>query len=219
MTTTIVPTATVVDASEASRRPRWPMIAGFGYLASWVIGLSAFGVGPGADATDLEVSQYFADHRVATSLQSLLIHGVAAVALLTVLVASKRARISGHLAHAAGLTAVALSLVQLSLDLWRSAISTGTTTTQLVEAIDRVDGLKMFALALMVAAGVPAMRAAGVIAGRMAFVGRVSAVALVVSGIAYGAAIDGLVISASLSLVLLLGWVAFQGVAAGRRSR
>ena len=51
-------------------------VAGFTYVGAWVVGLAAFGAGAGASATGTEVAQYFTDHRVATALQSLLVHGV-----------------------------------------------------------------------------------------------------------------------------------------------
>jgi hypothetical protein len=216
MTATITTTIPPAPTRRPARRPR---AAGIAYVGAWVVGLTAFGVGPASDASDAEVARYFADHRTLTALQSLLIHGVAAMALLVVLGAVKRAGATTRIAHAAGVVGVGLSLTQLALDLWRSAFSTGSTTTALVHMIDRLDGFKMFAFAVMIGAAVHACRRAGLIGRRMERVGGVAAVALVVSGIAYAGAVDSLLVSAELSLVLLLTWVGYLGVAVSRRSR
>jgi hypothetical protein len=215
---TITASHTTIDAP-AARAARWPMLAAGTYVGAWVAGLTAFGTGPASDARDAEVSQYFADHRAATMTQALLVHGVAAAALLVVLVALRRAGGSSRVAHSAGLAGVGISLVQCALDVWRSAVSTGTTASTLVGVIDRIDGIKMFAFAAMIAAAIPAMRAARLMRQRMSVVSALAAVALIISGGAYAAALDGKVVTAAVSLVLLLGWVGFSGVAAGRRLR
>jgi hypothetical protein len=217
---TIAASHTTTDADAVSTPPaRWPMLAAATYVGAWIAGLTAFGAGPASDATDAEVSQYFAHHRLATTTQALLIHAVAAVALYVVLVALRRAGASNRLAHSAGVAGVGISLVQFVLDVWRSTVSRGATTSTLVDAIDRLDGLKMLAFAAMIAAASSAMRGAGIIRRRMSAVGGLAAVALVASGIAYAAASDGKLATAAVSLVLLLGWVGFTGVAAGRRLR
>jgi hypothetical protein len=197
---------------------RWPRIAGFTYVGAWVVGLTAFGAGPAADASNSELARYFADHRAGSATQSLLIHGVAAVALLAVVAAIARSRTSTRVAQNAGLVAVALSLVQCGLDMWRSLVSTGATTATLVHAVDRIDGVKIFALAVMIGASVAALRSAGTIGPRMATTGKVAAAALVVSGVAYAGAVRPLLVSADLSLLLLLTWVGYLGVATGRRT-
>ena len=183
-------------------RPR-PSLAAAAYVGAWVVGLGAFGTGPAADA---DVAQWFADHRLSTAAQALLVHGVAAGALAAVLVAVLR-RVGDRTTFAAGAVGVGASLVQLVLDLWRSGWSTGSTTTTLVDAIDRVDGFKMLAFAVMIAAGTLALRRAGLAGRVLAATGAAAVAALVVSGVGYlGAA--SLEAAAFASLPLLLGWVA-----------
>lgn len=212
--------ATLALRSAAHIRPRnVAKVAGFAYVGAWVVGLAAFGAGPAADATDAELTRYFADHRVMSAIQSLLVHGVAAVALLVVVAAVHRDGRSSRAGHAAGLAAVALSLVQCGLGVYRSVVSTGSTTATLVHAIDRIDGVKMFALAAMIAASIRPFRAAGMIGPRMTALGRVGVVSLVVSGVAYAGHVTGLLESAVLSLVLLVAWVAHTGVAVDRAGR
>ncbi|HVM09304.1 MAG TPA: hypothetical protein VM345_12625 [Acidimicrobiales bacterium] len=211
----VTASATLTPAAPA---PTWSKAAGITYVAAWVVGLTAFGAGPPSDATAAEVAEYFANHSISTTIQSLLIHGVAAVALFAVLRAVRRTETSSRVSHVAGVVGVALSLTQLALDGWRSLVASGSTTKRLVEVIDRVDGFKMFAFAVMIGASVGALRAAGVIGRRMAIVGVAATVALVVSGVGYAAAVESLRGIAAISLVLLLLWVGYLGVAAGRRT-
>ena len=213
-------TITLQGTSETERTGRnWPKIAGLTYVGAWVVGLTFFGVGPAADASDTEIARYFADHSAMSAMQSLLIHGVAALALLGVLVAVQRAGRSSRLAHRAGLAAVGLSLVQCVLDVYRSTVSTGSTTATLVHTIDRIDGFKMLAFAIMIAASINVFRSSGMIGRKMAIAGKVAVPALIVSGIAYATASTSLLVSADVSLVLLLVWVGYAGVAAGRQAR
>lgn len=194
----------------------WPKAAGVTYVVAWAVGLTAFGVGPGTGASATDVAGYFANHRISTAIQSFLIHGVAAAALLVVLAAVRRTQTSTRTAYVAGVTGVAVSLTQLVLDLWRSLIASDSTISTLVDVIDRIDGIKMVAFAVMIGASVGALRRAEMIGRRMAIVGVAGTAALVISGLAYVAAVDSLLGTAALSLVLLLVWVGYLGVAAGR---
>jgi hypothetical protein len=218
MTATIA-LRSATTTSFGTGRPRAARLAGFTYVAAWVVGLTALGVGPAADASNAEITRYFADHRALSTIQSLLIHGVAALALLVVLVAVKRAGRATTAAHAAGLAAVGLSLLQCGLDVYRSLVATGSTTATLVHAIDRIDGLKMFAFAVMIAASLRVFRSTGMIGRTMAVVGGAAVAALVVSGAAYTLHVVGLLASGELSLLLLLVWVASIGTAASRTTR
>jgi hypothetical protein len=89
----------------------------------------------------------------------------------------------------------------------------------LVHIIDRIDGLKMFALAMMIAGSVSVFRSTGMIGKKMAITGRIAVPALILSGIAYVGAVTSLLASAELSLGLLLVWVGSTGVAASRANR
>src|SRR5947209_6463544 len=84
--------------------PSLAKVAGIAYVGAWVVGLTAFGAGPAANASDSTIARYFADHRAASSAQSLLIHGVAAVALLVLLTAMRRAGRATRVAYAAGVS-------------------------------------------------------------------------------------------------------------------
>jgi hypothetical protein len=194
----------------------WPTVAGLTYVGAWLVGLTAFGTGPAAGATDATVTRYVADHRLETAMQSLLIHGVAALALAAVLLAVARSQASTRTSVVAGAVGVGASLVQCGLGLWRSLVSAGSATATLTEGINRIDGLKMAAFAVMIGSSIAALRGGGWIGRRMALTGTGATIALAVSAIAYGAAITPRLATAAVALVLLLAWVAHLGAAAGR---
>ncbi len=210
---------TTITISRQTARPTVPLakVAGLAYVGAWVVGLAAFGAGPATDASDAELARSFAAHQTASALRSTFIHGVAAVALLGVLVALHRRAPIGRAALGGGVAAVVLSLTQWVLDLLRSLVATGSTVASLVHTIDRLDGLKMFALALMITTAVRPLRRAGVIGRKLRTTGVAAVVALVVSGAAYAAGLTGLMASAGVALVLLLAWVAAVGFALDRR--
>ncbi len=202
-----------------SRTQGWAKLAGLGYAGAWVLGLVALGGGPGLSASAEQVDAYFAGHRTVSAVQGVLIHGIAAAALLAVVVAIGHRGVLTRPARFGGAAAVGLSFIQCGLDLWRSLLSTGATTVSLVHVIDRIDGLKMLALALMIGTSVSVFRAAALIGTKMAVTGWVATVALGLSGVGYVLANTALAVVANLSLVLLLIWIAYSGVAVARSSR
>jgi hypothetical protein len=211
--TTLTSTGT---ATRARRARNWPEIAGLTYVGAWVLGLVAFGFGPAADASDADIARYLADHRTMSTIQSLLIHGVAAVALLGVMIAVRSNGRLNRWAWRAALVAVGVSLVQCVLDVHRSALATGSTIADLTHIINRIDGIKMIALAVMIAASIRVFRSTAMIGTKMTLTGTVAVAALVVSGIAYVTATTALLATAALSLILLLVWVGYTGAVAGR---
>ena len=216
---------TVTTLTAPFRRPAFafpfpsPALAAGAYVGAWIVGLTAFGTGPGANATATEVAAWYADHRLTSVLQSISVHGVAALALLGVFVAAHRSVRSNRIALAAGMAAVALSIVQLGLGVGRSAWSTGTMTSDLVDAIDRLDGLKMFALAVMIGTAVRGLRSVGLVGRPMAVTGLFATVALAVSGAGYLLDVAPLEAAAFVSLPLLLVWVGTLGVRVARTAR
>jgi hypothetical protein len=217
-TITTAGSTTASPTRRVDRRHLVPTLAGVGYVGAWVVGLSAFGLGPAADATDAEVARYFDDHTVTSALQSTFIHGLAAVALVAVLVAVRRRAPLPRTAWVAGLAGATLSLMQWGLGMWRSLAASGSTTVDLVAAIDRIDGAKMLAFAVMIGTSLTALRSSGLIGRRLRAVGGVATVSLVAAAVAYGFAVDALTVAAEVALLGLLTFVAGIGIAAGRRS-
>ena len=203
-------------ATAARHASAWARWAGIAYIAAWLVGLTAFGTGPGSDASESEVARFFSEHRTATAVQSLLVHGIAAIALLVVVVALRRTARSTRAAHLAGLVAVGVSLAQFAFGQWRSLRASGSTISTLVDVINRADGVKMLALATLIAGVVGRARSTGIIGTPLMTVSRLAIPALLISGFAYLTANEVLQPAAVPALVLLLIWVGGMGFALSR---
>jgi hypothetical protein len=199
-----------------------PALAGAVYVGAWLVGLAVHFPGPAVDAPPGEIGRHFRAHATAALVQSLLVHGVAALALAVVAWAvSRRASrwgqpATGSVLKATAWAAAAVSLGQLGL----AVIQTGAAgsvsdrvANRLFDSANQLDGLRMLLLAVMVACGV-ALARAGLLPRWLAIEGAVLLLALVVAGVGYLALSPALGTAARLALVLLLVWVAAAGVAA-----
>src|SRR4029453_9584057 len=98
-----------------------PAVAGVAYLVAWVTGLAVWPSNLDVAASGGQVVAAYTGHRGVAMTQSLLVHGVAAVALAVVVLAlgqAARRRDAGPLARAtvvAGVGAAVVSLVQGAL--------------------------------------------------------------------------------------------------------
>jgi hypothetical protein len=166
-------TATSEPISRRGRRLHpAPAIAGITYLAVWVVGLAIWPSNLDVASSDSQVIAAYAGHRGQAMIQSLLVHGVAAVALaVVVLTLGRAARHRGadllsNVTVVAGISAAVVSLVQCGLGLvlvgW--AVPEGDTRGAglLFAAINRLDGVKMLALAAMAVSAAVLVRRTGV---------------------------------------------------------
>jgi hypothetical protein len=222
MTTTLDPLTT---PARATRAGRLLPVAAVGYTAAWLAALAVPVASIALDAPAREVFAAVSEGEAALALRALLAHGVAAVLLAVVAVrlggAAARAgaaRAAGVL-RAAGLAAATLSLVQLALELVVAGpVAAGgdaATVDTLLDTVNRVDGAKMVALAVLVGAGA----AVPVLGRRLRALSRAGAAALVVSAAGYGLLLPALAPAAYLSLPLLLVWVTGAGLAVARAAR
>ncbi len=180
-----------------------PTVAGISYVVAWVCGLTLFVARPRADATDAQLGDFYHDHPWSTSMQSVLVHGVAAVALFVVAWVVWRRGVAGRWWLSAASLAAAFSIVQLGLDLWRS--NGATDPAAVVHVIDRLDGVKMLALAGMVATGTASLGRRHVIGRPLQVLGWITATLAAAGGISYVAG-SGAVGLAGTALVGLLAW-------------
>lgn len=197
------------------------------YIAAWSVGLF---VAPARPTTggDAATGQYFVDHGGAAITQSLLVHGVAGVALGAFAFALARLltlpEVSAGTARVVlslGLAAAALSLVQVAL-LLSVATQAGSLSGQVaadrVQWIDYVDVAKLCVLAGFAVTATRVAAAAGLVGGWVTPLALVLAALLVVGGLSL--VVDNSVLTAALflSLPLLLIWVGVVGVSAYRRA-
>ena len=202
-----------------------PAVAGVAYLAAWVTGLAVWPSNLDVAASGSQVVAAYTGHQGVAMTQSLLFHGMAAVALALVVLAlgqAARRRHGGPLGPAmvvAGVGAVAVSLVQCALGLLLagSAVPDGDSSRagSLFAAINRLDGVKMFALAAMAASGAALVRRTRLLPMWLGYLGALLAVALVVSGIGYLLLSSTLAPTAYVSGLLLLAWVTAAGISLG----
>ena len=111
--------------------------------------------------------------------------------------------------------AAGISFVQCLLGVVLAGSTAPGTAHGLFEAVNRLDGVKMFTLAVVAAAGA----ASGVPARWLRYVGIALALAITASGVAYLLLIPGLVGLAYVSGPLLLVFVTGTGIHLGRIGR
>lgn len=202
-----------------------PAVAGVAYLLAWVTGLAVWPSNLDVAASGSQVVAAYTGHQGVAMTQSLLVHGVAAVALAVVVLVlgqAARRRDGGPLGPAmvvAGVGAAVVSLVQCALGLLLagSVVPDGDSgrAGSLFAAINRLDGVKMLALAAMAASGAALVRRTRLLPGWLGWLGALLAVALVVSGIGYLLLSSTLAPTAYVAGLLLLAWVTAAGISLG----
>ena len=229
MTTQSAATAPRMSVGRRSRNLiTAPAVAGIAYSTAWVLGLAVWPSNLDVAATNAKVLATYRAHQLAAMTQYLLIEGFAAIALAVVVLAlgqAARRRGAERLGVAtvvAGLIAAALSLAQcvLGLLLAGSVAPDGKTDQagRLFDLINRMDGVKMFALAAMAVAGVWLVRRA-LLPRWLGYTAALLMVALIASGAGYLLLNSTLAQAAFVSGPLLLVWVTGAGVALARTNR
>jgi hypothetical protein len=204
-----------------------PAVAGLVYLVAWAAGLAVWPSNLDVAASGSQVVAAYTGHRDVAMLQSLLVHGVAGVALAVVVLAlgaAARDRAAGQLGRVtvvAGVGAAGVSLLQCALGLllagWAVPDGDSGRAGLLFAAVNRLDGVKMLALAAMAAGGAVLVRRTRLLPSWQGYLGFLLAVALVVSGAGYLLLSSALAPAAFVSGPLLLVWVTATGISLGRR--
>ena len=193
-------------------------MTGIAYALSWIGGLSIPAPSPPLSASGAEIAAALAGHGSAVAAQFTLTEGLPAVGLAVVSMALARAaRRSGAAAAAraalvAGLVAALVSLVQFVFGMALAGASGPGTEHALYDAVNRLDGIKMFLLASVGLAGA----ASAVLPRWLRYTGIALAVALVCSGVPYLLLWSGGAVLAYVSGPLLLLFITGSGIALGR---
>ncbi len=218
------PAATGGRRPDARRRVAvLPVAAGVGYLAVWIAGLLAWPSNLALDATNAEVAAAYRVHSAQAATQIVLVEGLAGLLLgvvlwrlLTAATGTRPTSPAGARAAAAATAlAVLLSVAQSVLGLVLVAAADRLDITRsgvLFDVFNRMDGVKMLALA-----GVAAYAASR--SGRLPPLPRwlravagLTALALVLSGAAYLLLAGSAAWTVYLSGPLLLLWITATGV-------
>jgi hypothetical protein len=218
-------TAPPLPAGHRRRLLTVPGLIGIGYSLSWLTGLAVPAPSPGFGANGTEIVAALSGHAPAFAAQFALTEGLPAASIAVIAVALARtARRSGatsaaRFALVAGLTAAVISAVQFGLGLALTATSAPGPAHLLLTSIDRLDGAKMLALAVLGAAAATMT----VLPRWLRWTGIALAVAITCSGLVYLLLIAPLAAVAGPALVLLLAFMTgcgiMIGMTAGRRDR
>jgi hypothetical protein len=206
-----------------------PAVVGLTYTASWLAGLAVSPSSTNVRTTGAEVVAGYAGHEAAAVTQFLLTEGTASLALAVVAIALGRAGLragagtAARLTMGAGAAAAAVGLMQCALGLYLTLsvvpADHATTAATMTEAVNRLDGVKMFLLAAMAVAGTVMARRTGLLPRWLQWTGVALAIAITASGIGYALLNNTFALAAWLSLPLLLAWVTGAGIVLGRAGR
>ena len=200
---------------------RWlltvPGLAGLGYTFSWIAGLAVPAPSAGLGASGAGIVAALSGHGPALAVQYALTEGLPAAGIAVIAVALARlARRSGATAAArsalvAGLTAAAISAVQFGLGLTLAATAAPGPAHLLYASVNRLDGAKMLALAVL---GVAAATMTA-LPRWLRWAGIALAVTITCSGLVYLLLIASLAAAAGPALVLLLVFMTGGGIVTG----
>jgi hypothetical protein len=201
-----------------------PGAAGLAYVVAWAAGLAAWTVNLALNATEGQMAAAYRAHPTGAVVQYLLVEGLAGLLLGIVLgcvLRVVRDRVGGRVAGPAALSVIAVitSVSQCVIGLFAVAAATSGNagaSGSLTDLVNRLDGVKMLALAAAaawIAVSGPALprwlRALAVPLG----------LALIASGYAYLTLSNALAWTAYVSGPLLLLWVGGAGIALTVRRR
>jgi hypothetical protein len=203
-------------------------IAGFAYVAAWVVGLFVAPSAPDPDAADATINAFYADHQSATLFQAGLVHCVAGLALASFVVALARRVATGRgdgnrtVFLAAGLAAAAVSLIQFGMEvaLNRHVAGDGSasTTASLSHAVNIADTVKLVLLGVTIFAATRLLAGVRAVPRWLEVLGYALLPILVIGGVAFVVNSGALSAVLTASLLLLLVWVAAVTVDQTRRS-
>jgi hypothetical protein len=215
------PAGTVPDGT--SRRRWWltvPGLTGVGYTLSWAAGLALPAPSPRLGAPGSDIVAALDGHGPAVAVQFALTEGLPAAGIAVIAVALARfARRRGEAGPArfvlaSGLVAAVISAVQAVLGMVLAATTAPGPAYLLCASVDRLDGVKMLALAVL---GVAAA-AMTALPRWLRWTAAALAVAITGSGLVYLLLAAALATAAGPALVLLLAFMTGCGIMIGMKT-
>jgi hypothetical protein len=196
-------------------------VVGIGYTLSWIAGLLLPAPSPAFSASGAGIVTALAGHGLAVAAQYALTEGLpaAGIAVISIALASAARRrgaiIAARFALASGVLAAIVSAVQFGLGLALVATSEPGTAHVLFATVNRLDGVKMLALAVLGAAAVTMT----LLPRWLRYTGLALAVSIAISGLVYLLLLQSLAMAAGPALILLLGFITGTGVVLGGKDR
>jgi hypothetical protein len=208
------------DAGRRRRRLTVPVVAGLGYSLSWIAGLAVPAPSPRFGAPGAEVVAALAGHSPIVTTQFALTEGLPAVGIAVISVTLARAASrsgatrAGRFALVSGLAAAIISAIQFGLGVALTVTSAPGPAHLLYTSVDRLDGVKMLALAVLGAAAATMT----VLPRWLRYTGIALAIAITCSGLVYLLLVASLAAAAGPALVLLLAFMTGCGIIIGMRA-
>jgi hypothetical protein len=206
-----------------------PGVFGIGYALSWIAGLSVPAPSPRFGAPGNEIVTALAGHGTNVVLQLALTEGLPAAGIAVISVSLARtardrgAVRSSRIASISGIAAAAISLLQFVIGIALTATTAPATAHLLYQAVNRMDGIKMLALAVLAAAGASATSAtsaaSAVLPRWLRYTAAALTVAIAAAGIGYLLLQPSLALAAAPALVLLLVFMTGTSLVLGARAR
>ena len=218
--TTVPASDTGPDTGRRRRLLTVPGLVGIGYSLSWIAGLAVPAPSPRFGAPGAEVVAALAGHGPAFATQFALTEGLPAAGIAVISVALARtARQRGaagpaRFALVSGLVAAIISALQFGLGLALTVTSAPGAAHLLYASVDRLDGAKMLALAVLGAAAA-AMTA---LPRWLRYTGIALAITITCSGLVYLLLAASLAAAAGPALVLLLAFMTGCGIMIGMKA-
>ena len=224
-----VSTVQLAPSEQRGRGPsrrRWiPIATGIGFTVSWVAGLALPVPNLDPTASAAEIVARYGPHLAAVQAQFALTEGLPALGLAVMaflLARGTRSWTRARVMSVAGTAAAAISVAQYALGVilagWAIPGNAAGHASALWQAINRLDGVKMFALAVLAAATVALAGPIGsgaVLPRWLRYASLTLAASIAISGVAYLFLIQDLAFMAYVAGVALLVWVTGVGLALG----
>ena len=211
-------TQTAVRQAGTRRVTMAPLAVGVAFTVSWIAGLAIPAPSPRLTASGTAIVAALAGHGGQVVANYLLTEGLPAIGLAVMsafLARALRERGAAGLAgtaRIAGLVAAAISFTQFVLGVALVRSSAPGTARELFELVNRLDGVKMFALAVLAAAAA----IASLLPGWLRYLGAALAISITASGVAYLFLLDSVSWLAWPAGLLLLAFIPATGYALGR---
>jgi hypothetical protein len=215
---------TGLDTGRRRRLLTVPGVVGIGYSLSWIAGLAVPAPSPRFGAAGTEVVAALARPGPAVATQFALTEGLPAAGIVVVSVALARiarrrgaaggVSLAGRLALVSGLVAAIISALQFGLGIALTVTSAPGPAHLLYASVDRLDGAKMLALAVLGAAAA----AITALPRWLRYTGIALAVTITCSGLVYLLLVASLAAAAGPALVLLLAFMTGCGIMVGMKA-
>ena len=200
--------------TSSARRPfvTAPAVTGFAFTLSWIIGLAIPAPSPRLTASGTTIVTALTGHGGAVAASFVFTEGLPALGL-AVMTAYLARRVRWVLVP--GMVAAVISVTQCVLGIALARTAAPATAHALYEAVNRLDGVKMLALAAVALA----VAVAPAFPRWLRFLGAALGISITGSAVAYLFLLDSLSGLAYVAGMLLLIFIPAAGIALGRACR